>query len=277
MRISLLTTIAAAALIAGAGLATAQTNVPASTKTAQHSSQRRATERQSNTLAQAQDQSGATEQKEQPSDESGAMEKTPSQGRSSAEQKEHPYGEHGAMEREHRSGQPRAMERAPSQGRSAAEQKGPPYGGPGAMEKEHRSRQPGAMETGPTQGRSAAEERGYRSHERGAMQGPAEGRSAQQNRGRITEQRSVAPVNLSSSQKIEIHRVITGPNIHRVGHVNFSLAVGTAIPTTLQVYPVPERIVRIIPEYRGFDYIVVRNELVIIDPATHQIVAILPA
>jgi hypothetical protein len=241
MRISLLTTIAAAALIAGAGLATAQTNVPASTKTAQQSSQRRATERQSDTLAQAQDQSGATEQKEQPSDESGAMEKTPSQGRSAAEQKEHPYGERGAMEREHRSGQP------------------------------------GAMGQTPSQGRSAAEERGYRSHERGAMQGPAEGRSTQQNRGRITEQRSVAPVNLSLSQKSEIHRVIAGPNIHRVGHVNFNVAVGTAIPSTVQVYPVPERIVRIIPEYRGFDYIVVRNELVIIDPATHQIVAILPA
>jgi Protein of unknown function (DUF1236) len=277
MRISLLTTIAAAALIAGAGLAAAQTNIPGSTKTAQHSSQRRATERQSSMVAQAEDQSGATEQKEQPSDESGAMEKTPSQGRSSVEQKEQPYGEPGAMEKEHRSGQPGAMENAPSQGRSAAEQKEHPYGGPGAMEKEHGTRQPGAMEKGPTQGRSAAEERGYRSHERGAMQGPAEGRSAQQNRGRITEQRSVAPVNLSSSQKTEIHRVITGPNIHRVGHVNFSLAVGTAIPRTVQVYPVPERIVRIIPEYRGFDYIVVRNELVIIDPATLQIVAILPA
>jgi Protein of unknown function (DUF1236) len=277
MRISLLTTIAAAALIAGAGLATAQTNIPGSTKTAQHSSQRRPTEPQSIRVAQAQDQSGATEQKEQPSDESGAMDKTPSQGRSAAEQKENPYGGPGAMEREQRSGQPGATEKAPSQGRSAAGQKEHPYGGAGAMEKEHGTRQPGAMEKGPTQGRSAAEERGYRSHERGAMQGPAEGRSAQQNRGRITEQRSVAPVNLSSTQKTEIHRVITGPNIHRIGHVNFSLAVGTAIPSTVRVYPVPERIVRIIPEYRGFDYIVVRNELVIIDPATLQIVAILPA
>lgn len=33
MRISLLTTIAAAALMAGAGLATAQTNMPSNTKT----------------------------------------------------------------------------------------------------------------------------------------------------------------------------------------------------------------------------------------------------
>jgi Protein of unknown function (DUF1236) len=238
MRTSFLSTIAAAALITGAGLATAQANVPGTAKTVQQSSQRRATDRQSGVVvAQAQDQSSATEQKEQPYGESGAMEKTPSQGRSAAEQKEHPYG------------------------------------GPGAMEKEHRTGQPGMTEKGPTQGRSTAEERGYRSHERGAMKGQAE---AQQNSG-VTEQRSVAPPNLSPTQKTEIHRAITGPSIHRVGHVNFNLAVGTVVPRTAQVYPVPERIVRIIPEYRGFDYMVVGSRLIIIDPATLQIVAILPA
>lgn len=142
---------------------------------------------------------------------------------------------------ENRSGQPDAMENSPTQGRSATEQ--------------NRSGQPGAMENNPTQGRSAAE----------------------QNRTGTMEHRSVAPVTLSPDQKTEIHRVIIGRDIHRVGHADFNLAVGTAIPNTVRVYPVPARIVSIIPEYRGFDYIVVKHDLIIIDPATLQIVAVLPA
>jgi len=49
------------------------------------------------------------------------------------------------------------------------------------------------------------------------------------------------------------------------------------VPDTVTFYDLPETIVDIVPEYRGFDYIVVRDELVIIDPDTLEIVAILPA
>jgi len=42
-------------------------------------------------------------------------------------------------------------------------------------------------------------------------------------------------------------------------------------------YDVPETIVDILPQYRGFEYIVVRDKLVIVDPDTLEIVAILPA
>ena len=49
------------------------------------------------------------------------------------------------------------------------------------------------------------------------------------------------------------------------------------MPDTVTFYDLPETIVDIVPEYRGFDYIVVRDELVIIDPDTLEIVAILPA
>jgi len=35
-------------------------------------------------------------------------------------------------------------------------------------------------------------------------------------------------------------------------------------------------LVTIVPEYRGFKYIIVRNDLVIIDPITLDIVAVIP-
>ena len=45
----------------------------------------------------------------------------------------------------------------------------------------------------------------------------------------------------------------------------------------MHIVALPEDIVRIVPQYRGFDYILVRNEILIIDPDTYEIVAVLPA
>jgi hypothetical protein len=49
------------------------------------------------------------------------------------------------------------------------------------------------------------------------------------------------------------------------------------VPDTVTFYDVPETIVDILPQYRGFEYIVVRDELVVVDPDTLEIVAVLPA
>jgi hypothetical protein len=84
-------------------------------------------------------------------------------------------------------------------------------------------------------------------------------------------------VQLSSEQKTHIHEVIGHNSSARVDHVDFSLSVGTRVPRTVHVLALPEDIVRIVPEYRGFKYIVVGDEIVILDPATLEIVAIIPA
>lgn len=38
----------------------------------------------------------------------------------------------------------------------------------------------------------------------------------------------------------------------------------------------PSTIIAIVPEYRGYSYIVVRDEIVIVEPRTYRIVAVLP-
>jgi hypothetical protein len=43
------------------------------------------------------------------------------------------------------------------------------------------------------------------------------------------------------------------------------------------VFEIPSEIVVIVPQYRGFKYIVVRDELIILDPDTLEIVAVIPA
>jgi hypothetical protein len=46
---------------------------------------------------------------------------------------------------------------------------------------------------------------------------------------------------------------------------------------TIHVFDIPSEIVVIVPQYRGFKYIVVRDELIILDPDTLEIVAVISA
>ena len=59
--------------------------------------------------------------------------------------------------------------------------------------------------------------------------------------------------------------------------MNFDVRVGTKIPGSVHVVPLPEDIVRVVPEYQGYDYILVRDEILIVDPNTLEIVAVIPA
>jgi len=91
---------------------------------------------------------------------------------------------------------------------------------------------------------------------------------------RISQARSVQ---LSSDQRTRIKTIVTSNRSARVEHVDFDVKVGVRVPHTVHIVALPEEIVHIVPQYRGFDYIIVRNEILIIDPDTYEIVAVLPA
>jgi len=86
-------------------------------------------------------------------------------------------------------------------------------------------------------------------------------------------------VKLNEQQRSEIRStVINAPGAPRVGHVDFDVTIGTAIPRNgIRVVPVPETLVRIEPEWRGFLYFVYEDEVVIVNPNDMTIVAVVPA
>jgi hypothetical protein len=87
-----------------------------------------------------------------------------------------------------------------------------------------------------------------------------------------------ANVQLSQDQRTKIKDVVVGGrNVARADSVNFNIRVGVAVPRTVHVAVLPPEVVTIVPEYRGFEYVVVGDQLLIIDPNTLEIVAILPA
>ena len=62
----------------------------------------------------------------------------------------------------------------------------------------------------------------------------------------------------------------------KVAHVDFDVRIGTVIPRGhIQIVPVPAYLVEIEPQWRGFLYFVYGDEVVVVDPNTYAIVAVL--
>jgi hypothetical protein len=90
------------------------------------------------------------------------------------------------------------------------------------------------------------------------------------------QQGSGNAVSFSTEQRTKIREtVFKERNAPRVSKVDFSLNVGTAVPRTVHIVEVPEVIVDIHPEWRGYRYFIVNEEVVIVEPDTLQIVAII--
>ncbi len=81
---------------------------------------------------------------------------------------------------------------------------------------------------------------------------------------------------LSTEQRSKITTIIKQQKVEPA-QLNVSVRVGTRVPDSVHFYPLPQEVIVIYPEWRGYDYILVGDEIVVIDPRTHEIVAILEA
>lgn len=81
---------------------------------------------------------------------------------------------------------------------------------------------------------------------------------------------------ISQQQRTQIQQKVTSLHVERVTHVDFPITVGTVVPQTVTVYEMPPEIVQVVPAYSGFEYLLVGDEFLIVDPLSLQIVAVLP-
>jgi hypothetical protein len=83
-------------------------------------------------------------------------------------------------------------------------------------------------------------------------------------------------VNLTPQQRTEIRQTVIHSNsAPRIASVNFNIGVGVVVPASVQFAPLPATIVSIEPAWRGYHYFVYAEEIVIIDPHTRRIIAVL--
>jgi hypothetical protein len=57
--------------------------------------------------------------------------------------------------------------------------------------------------------------------------------------------------------------------------VNIHVNIGERLPERVRPRPLPSDIVTIVPEYRGYDYTVVNDEIAIVDPRSHEVVDVI--
>ena len=86
-----------------------------------------------------------------------------------------------------------------------------------------------------------------------------------------------ASAKLSTEQRTRITSVIREQHVQPLQNVNFSIAVGTRVPRDVRFYPLPREVVTIYPEWRGYEFILVNSQIIVIDPRTFEIVAVLEA
>lgn len=85
-----------------------------------------------------------------------------------------------------------------------------------------------------------------------------------------------AAVNINAQQRTQISQSFAHVDARPLTNVNFSISVGTVIPHDVRLSPLPADVVEIVPQYRGYNFVLVKDEIVIVDPATYKIVTVLP-
>jgi Protein of unknown function (DUF1236) len=185
------------------------------------------------------------------------------------------------------SGAPAQNGAAENSRRNSAEQRGEPSTG---QVQQNRGRGETTGQAAPRNEREqnrATEERG-RDTERNRLSTDRENEPRGQNR--ATEDRGSpsttgqgvagvrGAVNISPEQRTHLHAVFAGErNAPRVNEVDFDLAVGGRVPRSVHFVPVPQAIFAIEPAWRGYDYFMVGDQIVIVDPRSMEVVAILEA
>jgi hypothetical protein len=86
-----------------------------------------------------------------------------------------------------------------------------------------------------------------------------------------------AGAKLSSEQRTKITTVIRDQHVAPVKNVNFSISVGTRVPRDVSFHPLPAEVVTVYPEWRGYEFILVNDQIVVINPRTLEIVAVIEA
>lgn len=86
-----------------------------------------------------------------------------------------------------------------------------------------------------------------------------------------------AAASLSTEQRTTMRTVIKRQNVQPMTNVNFSISVGARVPRTVHFYPVPGELVHIYPHWHGYDYILVGDQIIVVNPRTQEIVAVLDA
>jgi len=80
---------------------------------------------------------------------------------------------------------------------------------------------------------------------------------------------------LTTEQRTRISTSIRSTNVKPLTNVTFSISVGTRVPRNVHRYRLPVTVIEVYPSWRGYEYILVGDEIIVINPRTLEIVAVI--
>jgi hypothetical protein len=81
---------------------------------------------------------------------------------------------------------------------------------------------------------------------------------------------------LDQGEQTRIGDFIRRARIQPVTRLNFPLSVGETVPSSVRLSPISGELADIFPNFRDFNFFVARQELVVVDPQSHAMVAFAP-
>jgi hypothetical protein len=146
------------------------------------------------------------------------------------------------------------------------------------------AQQPGAKQPGQAQQKPDTQPRGQAQEPSTKQPGQTQMQPGQQKPGQAQQpgiKSETKAVQINEQQRTKISQTIKQQNVNlrRVSRsdVSFTINVGAVVPRSVNLVVLPAPLIAIVPQFRGYLYIVVDNQLLIIHPQTYEIVAVLPA
>ena len=80
---------------------------------------------------------------------------------------------------------------------------------------------------------------------------------------------------LSAQQKTAIFKTVTKEKVKSPPPANLQLSVGSQVPASIELYPLPANIVSEVPATKQYKYTVAQNQVVLVDPTNMKVVEII--
>jgi Protein of unknown function (DUF1236) len=258
-------------LLAGTAIALVMCAVPA---IAQQKAEDKAgaAQAQSETKEQGSPQKGTSQRKAEPKNEQGAAQ---SNGKEKGAQNKEQSKEKGAQTQE-KGGKGTAQAPTKEQDKKGSAQTAP-------REKDGK----GTAQT-PSKDKGTAQAPGKEQEKMGSGQAQSKDRTGKENAqkepkdggAQKSSERSSSGerVQLSEQQRTNVHQtLLKESNLNRATNVNISISVGTRIPRSVRLAVLPATIISVVPAYRSYQYVVVNDQICIVDPNSYEIVEIIAA
>jgi sporulation protein YlmC with PRC-barrel domain len=80
---------------------------------------------------------------------------------------------------------------------------------------------------------------------------------------------------LAPQQQTQVADLLAKENI-QPANIKITVSEGMAVPSTVTMRPLPAGVVQVVPQYRGYQYFATSERIVIIEPTSRKVVALLP-